>query len=226
MDKSRFVIMHNTISLDGSFTGFDVNMSLHYEIAGSYKTEATVIGSDTIVTGIEMYGGVPEEKEQDLVKPSRNRDLPYWIVVDTQGKTKGMLHACRSFEFCRDIIVLISEKTDMDFVRYLEARNYDFLVCGKDHVDFHTAFERLDSNYGLRRFLIDSGPTLNGVLITEGLVDEISLVISPVLVGENSTQRFLNQLNRENHPLPLKLLQCERLKEDLILLKYQVMKPV
>ncbi|XUW99832.1 MAG: RibD family protein [Dehalogenimonas sp.] len=222
----RFIVMHNTVSLDGSFTGFDVNMGLHYEIASRYKTEATLIGSETIVTGIEMYGGVPEEKEPDFVKPSRSQDLPYWIVVDTHGKTKGMLHACRSFEFCRDIIVLISEKTGEDFIRYLEERNYDYLVCGEDRVDFETAFKLLETRYSIRKFLIDSGPTLNAILLAENMIDEISLIISPFVVGEKLAQRFLNQLNPKNHPLPVKLMQCEQLNDGLLLLKYQVVKSI
>ncbi|PPD57449.1 RibD family protein [Dehalogenimonas etheniformans] len=223
MKTPDLVIMHNTVTLDGAFTGFDVNMGLHYEIAGKYKTQATLIGSDTIASGIETYGGVPEEKELDFVKPSRNQDLPYWIVVDTHGKTKGMLHACRSFEFCRDIIVLVSEKTGEDFIRYLEARDYDYLVCGKDHVDFKTAFEMLASKYTLRSFLVDSGPTLNSVLIAQGWLDEISLIISPALVA-GSSQRFLNQLNKTNQTIPLKLLQCEQIGDGLVLLRYQVLK--
>ena len=39
------LIMHNSISLDGSFTDFEVNMGLHYQIASTYKADASLIGS-------------------------------------------------------------------------------------------------------------------------------------------------------------------------------------
>ena len=45
------VIMHNSISLDGSFTDFKVNMGLHYQIAGRYRADATLIGANTIFSG-------------------------------------------------------------------------------------------------------------------------------------------------------------------------------
>ena len=97
------VIMHNSISLDGSFTDFQVNMGLHYEIANRYKADANIIGSNTIVMGIEIYGGeIPSENEVDFKKPDRDKALPYWIIADTKGITKGMLHTCRSFEFCKE----------------------------------------------------------------------------------------------------------------------------
>jgi len=114
------VIMHNSVSLDGSFTDFEVNMELHYQIANRYKADANLIGSNTIVTGIEVYGGeIPPESDADFKKPDRGVSLPYWVITDTNGITKGMLHTCRSFEFCKDVIVLVSQKTSGDYINYL-----------------------------------------------------------------------------------------------------------
>ena len=62
------VILHNSISLDGSFLNFDVNMGLHYRIAGSYKADVHLIGSKTAKTGIEMYGGAPAEEKKDFIE--------------------------------------------------------------------------------------------------------------------------------------------------------------
>ena len=104
-------IMHNSVSLDGSFINFDVDMGLHYQLASRFEADAHLIGSDTIRAGIELYGGnVPSENESDFVKPQRGKGLPYWVIVDSKGKTKGLLHTCRRFEFCKDVIVLISRK--------------------------------------------------------------------------------------------------------------------
>ena len=50
------IIIHNSISIDGSLTNFDVNMGLHYQIAGNYKPDSHLICSNTAKTGIESYG--------------------------------------------------------------------------------------------------------------------------------------------------------------------------
>jgi 2,5-diamino-6-(ribosylamino)-4(3H)-pyrimidinone 5'-phosphate reductase len=39
------IIIHNSVSLDGSLTGFMPDMGVHYSIAGSYKHDARLIGS-------------------------------------------------------------------------------------------------------------------------------------------------------------------------------------
>jgi 2,5-diamino-6-(ribosylamino)-4(3H)-pyrimidinone 5'-phosphate reductase len=219
--KQSKIIMHNSISLDGSFTDFEVNMELHYQIAGRFKADANLIGSNTIKIGIEIYGGVPPENETDFQKPDRDTSLPYWIIVDTKGITKGLLHACRSFKFCKDVIILISKQTGQDYINYLKARNYDFLVCGEKHVDFEQAINVLIRRYAIKTTLIDAGPTLNGVLLSKGLIDEISLLIHPVLVG-NKQGKLLTYLNVQNKNINLKLLSHEVLNGNLVLLRYQV----
>ena len=218
------VIMHNSISLDGSFTDFEVNMGLHYQIASRYQADANLIGSNTIKTGIEIYGGeIPPEKETDFSKPNRSEALPYWIIADTKGITQGLLHTCRSFEFCKDVIVLISQQTSEDYVNYLRERNYDYLVCGNDYIDYGKAFGALSTKYGIKTILIDSGPTLNRVLLSNDLIDEISLLVSPILVGSKS-DKLLTHLNNGSTNINLKLLSCGDVENEVVLLRYEVLK--
>ncbi len=71
------VIIHNSISIDGSLSSFEPNMELHYELAEKYKPDIHLIGSNTITAGIELYGGgVPLEESTDFEKPKRNKNLP------------------------------------------------------------------------------------------------------------------------------------------------------
>ncbi len=45
------IIIHNSVNIDGSLTGFMPDMGLHYKIAGEYKLDAHLIGSETIIKG-------------------------------------------------------------------------------------------------------------------------------------------------------------------------------
>lgn len=67
------IIIHNSISADGSLTGFIPDMENHYKIAGEYKPDAHLIGSETIIKGIYMFGeGIPDEKPSDFKPPQRD----------------------------------------------------------------------------------------------------------------------------------------------------------
>jgi 2,5-diamino-6-(ribosylamino)-4(3H)-pyrimidinone 5'-phosphate reductase len=192
------VIVHNSISLDGSLTNFEPNMELHYQIAGSYKPNAHLIGSNTIKTGVELYeDGVPTEEEKDFEKPQRDRSLPYWVIPDTSGKLKGLLHTCRRFEFCRDVILLLSETTPKEYIDHLRERNFTYHIVGKKHVDLERSLELLSSDYKVKRVLSDTGRILGNLLIAQGFVSKLSLLIHPVVVGKDSYNMFGN-INEKN----------------------------
>ena len=187
------VIVHNSISLDGSLTNFEPNMELHYQIAGSYKPDAHLIGSNTIRAGIELYkDGVPTEEEKDFRKPKRDKSLPYWVIPDTKGKLKGLLHTCRRFEFCRDVIVLVSETTSKEYLRHLTERDYAYHILGERHVDLEKALSLLSSEYKVKRVLTDTGRILGNLLIEQRFVSELSLLVHPVIVGKKSYNIFGN----------------------------------
>ena len=84
------VIIHNSVSLDGSVTDFQVNMELHYQISGEYKEDIHFIGANTIKTGIELFlEEIPPENESDFEKPEPNTDLFYWVVPDTTASEES-----------------------------------------------------------------------------------------------------------------------------------------
>jgi len=118
---------------------------------------------------------------------------------------------------------LISRKTNEDFIDYLKERSYDYLICGDKHVNFKTAYDTLTEKYKISTIMVDSGPALNGVLLDIGLIDEISLLVSPVLVGKKS-DKLLAQLNFGNHNVSLRLLEHEVLDKGLVSLRYQVLR--
>jgi 2,5-diamino-6-(ribosylamino)-4(3H)-pyrimidinone 5'-phosphate reductase len=213
------IIVHNSISIDGSLTHFVPNMGLHYQIAGNYKPDIHLIGSNTIKTGIETYGNeVPPEEKNDFKKQKRDKNLPFWVIVDTKGNLKGLLHTCRRFEFCKDVIILVSEKTPKTYLTHLKERNYDYHIVGKDHVNLKKALELLSKKYQAKTVLTDAGRILGNLLMNQGFVSEISLLIHPVIVGNNSYNMF-SDINKN---LKLKLIKKEILEKEYVWLVYKV----
>jgi len=215
------IIIHNSISIDGSLTNFEPNMGLHYQIAANYKPDAHLIGSNTIKKGIEIYGeSIPQEEEKDFQKQERDKSLPYWVIIDTRGDLKGLLHTCRRFEFCKDVIILLSEKTPKNYLTHLKQRNYDYHIVGKDHVDLTKAFEILSKKYQIKTILTDTGRILSNILLNQGFVSEISLLIHPLILGNKSYNIF----NDVEKTLKLKLLKKEILEKQYIWVVYKVEK--
>jgi len=215
------IIIHNSISIDGSLTNFKPNMNLHYQIAGKYKPDAHLIGSNTIKKGIELFGeDIPQEEEKDFKKLKRDKNQPYWIIIDSRGKLKGLLHMFRRFEFCKDVIVMVSEKTPKSYLKHLKERNYDYHIVGNNYVNLKKALELLSKKYQVKTILTDTGRILGNLLLNHGFVSKISLLVHPIIVGTKSYNIF----NNIDKKIRLKLIEEQTLNEQYIWLVYTIEK--
>jgi 2,5-diamino-6-(ribosylamino)-4(3H)-pyrimidinone 5'-phosphate reductase len=215
------IILHNSISIDGSLTNFELNMGLHYQIAAQFQPDVHLIGSNTIKKGIEIYGdGIPQEELKDFNKQQRSKDLPYWVIIDSRGQLNGLLHICRRFEFCKDVLVLISQKTSSTYINYLRERNYDYFIVGKEKVNLKEAFDLLSNKFQVKTILTDTGSILGNILLNNDYVSKISLLIHPIIVGINSYHIF----NDVNKILRLTLVKEETFENEFIWILYKIEK--
>jgi len=183
------VIVHNSVSIDGSLINFEVNLPLHYKIAGGFKADMHLVGSNTVKIGLDLFSKeIPQETQDDFKKPNKKGIL--WAIPDTTGKMKGLLHVLRRSEYCKDVIVLISEKTSKEYIEYLKKRNYDYYVVGENKCNLRQGLELLNEKYNTKTILTDTGSILSNLLIKQGLVSEISLLIHPVVVGKKAYNMF------------------------------------
>lgn len=215
--------MHNSVSLDGSFINFEYPpdlMGIHYQIAAGFGKSIRLFGSNTAKVSIDLFGGFTPETKEDFNKPQKKDDPSNWVVVDSKASLKNKLHYFRRSEYCRDIIVLVSEETDKDYIKYLQSRNYDHYVVGKKRVDLAKAIELIAKKYDCNIILVDSGRELTNALINQNLISEISLLIIPVIVGGKAENLFTNVLNPKN----LTLVKEEKYPGGYIHVSYKVVK--
>ena len=182
--------------------------------------QLTIIGSNTVKVGVELYEeGVPAEERKDFEKPERAQSLPLWVILDTAGALKGLLHTCRRFEYCRDVVVLVSEETPEDYLAHLRERNYAYHVVGKRYVDLKLALELLSEKYKAKTVLADTGRILSNLLLEQGLVSELSLLVHPVIVGKEKAYTMFGNISKG---ISLKLLKQEALGKGYVWLVYKV----
>ncbi|MBP2134168.1 2,5-diamino-6-(ribosylamino)-4(3H)-pyrimidinone 5'-phosphate reductase [Methanomicrobium sp. W14] len=214
------VIVHNSVTLDNAFTADafakkGIDIGLHYEVLLSFEPDALIIGSGSSVKGAEMCGDdFPREEESDFIKPQTDPSdkRPCGIFVDSRGLLLGKLHFYRRLSHIKNVVVLISETTPKNYVSYLEGRGYDYIVSGSDRISLYSALKEAERRYGFRRVVSDSGGTLNGVILNEGLADVLSLLVYPVVAGRGSRKLFENV----NVPFSMELVRSGLKKDGII----------
>lgn len=179
------VILHTAASLDGRITNFPADLDLYYTLAAQWNPDAILFGSGTVLAAVRDNPAleVPPEHEEMFTPPAGQPDpRPLLVIADSRGQVRCW-DAIRRWPYMRDVIALCSEKTPAEYLAYLRERKITSIVSGSDHIDMRAALEALNRDYGVRVVRVDSGGTLNSVLLHNGLVDEVSVLVHPVIAG-------------------------------------------
>jgi len=214
------VIIHNAVSLDSSLRLRSPDLPTYYGLASVWKEDATLAGSETILAGKRE---APPEKPRDqkpwTVDPNDRRAL--LVVPDSRGRIR-FWHYLRKTGYWRDVLVLCSRSTPVSYLEYLQKRRIACIIAGERKVDLRAALKTLRSDFGVRTVRVDSGGILNGLLLRQGLVSEVSLLIHPELVGGERPKTFFSGPPMPEGRSRLRLYKVQKVKGGLVWLRYRV----
>lgn len=220
------VIIHNGVSVDGRMDWFDVDLGLYYGLAGQLGAEAILSGSQTMLAGLDaavedMAATGPSQSPQEDIKDERG----VMVVVDSQGQLRK-LHHFKVTPYWRETIVLCSMATPAEYLDYLGQHGFDIIQVGEQKVDLRAALIKLKGDYGISTIRVDSGGILNGVLLREGLIDEVSLLITPTLVGGTTPRSFFvaPDLASARNVISLRLIHVEEIGDGNVWQRYEVIR--
>ncbi len=93
----------------------------------------------------------------------------------------------------------------------------DVIIAGDHDVDFGVALNELGAR-GARSVLAEGGPTLNGVLVRAGVLDELCLTLAPLLASGDAKRILAGSTLDELGKLHLRSI-CE--EGDYLFLRYR-----
>ncbi|MSR86257.1 deaminase [Candidatus Woesearchaeota archaeon] len=105
------------------------------------------------------------------------------------------------------------------------------IIFYKTKIDFANLFKVLKSKYKIKNITLQSGATLNSILLREKLIDRVSLVMCPALVGGEKTPSLIGgeplQSEKSLQKIGvLKLVKVNVLKDSYLHLVYDVVNKV
>jgi 2,5-diamino-6-(ribosylamino)-4(3H)-pyrimidinone 5'-phosphate reductase len=83
-------------------------------------------------------------------------------------------------------IVVVSEAASKENVKAIKEKGAEVIVSGNGHVDIDMMMERLTER-GIKRLMVEGGPTLIWQLISRKMIDHIVLIQIPYIIGGDST---------------------------------------
>lgn len=220
------VVIHNATSVDGRIDGIEVDLGTFYGLAGHWDVDAHLAGSDTLIEGMAGADDAtepPSDAAEPPVDDAGGDRPPLLVVPDSRGRVSDW-SAVRDLPFWGDVVVLCSRATDASYLDALDAAGVDTVVAGEDHVDYREALGVLSADYDVETVLVDSGGTLSGHLFAAGLVDEVSVLVHPQVVGGEAARPFVRgpEPAEAGSLATCSLEAVEQLKGDLVWLRYAV----
>jgi 2,5-diamino-6-(ribosylamino)-4(3H)-pyrimidinone 5'-phosphate reductase len=172
---------------------------------------------------LQGFTGNAKELYEDYLPENVISETRGWaIIVDGQGRCR---HGYKGTENPGGhSIHIVSSSVPSDYLAFLQTEQIPYLIGGHEHADLTEALSKLHSKLGLRAIKVIGGGTLNGVMVSNQLVDEIHLIVTPALFGGERTPTLVDCEALTFGPtMPvLELLSSEADPNGLVWLHYKV----
>jgi 2,5-diamino-6-(ribosylamino)-4(3H)-pyrimidinone 5'-phosphate reductase len=215
------VFSHTLISVDGRIEGFPPALGRYYDLAARIPHRAVLAGSATMVAAATAAGIDLGEASSDPVREHgrmADPDRPLLVVIDSQGRLTRF-DWLRESGYFTDVLVVGSMRTPQAHRARLREADVEFEVFGDERVDLEAALGSLRGDRAVDTVRVDAGPGLNGALLAAGLLDEISVLLAPYLVGDGRS--FLEGLT-DHRANRLELTSAEPQPDGHLWLRYTV----
>lgn len=153
-------------------------------------------------------------------------DVVTFVIIDN----KPHLNENGIDYLCHWVGKVLLVTTNKNHIAYSLKDKYDNLeILYYETLDLTQLLEDLYSKYNAENLTIQSGGTLNGMFVRNKLIDFVNIVIAPIIVGGKDVATLVDgeSITNEselNKLMPLKLLECKKLEDSYIQLKYEVLK--
>jgi 2,5-diamino-6-(ribosylamino)-4(3H)-pyrimidinone 5'-phosphate reductase len=171
------VVGHVAVTLDGATTGFAVDIGTFYRLAASWSEDLTLTGADTILAQEQALTATPG--------PGPAVDGSLLAVVDGRARV-SCWDTLRNAGYWRDVVAVRTADT----MSRGPDGGVEQILAGSGRVDLAGALSQLQLRYGVRTVRVDSGGGLLGALMDADLIDELSLLIHPLVLVEGAPTRW------------------------------------
>ena len=193
-----FVVCHVMGAIDGRISGsfFSAGAGAGYgpyrEIWAEYDCDAILNGA---VTCGEIYadGFVIALPKAAAVTPREDcitdAGLGHFVIaVDPEGTLNWRGNtAQRPGQPKAAIVHILTENVSDDYLAFLREKGISYLFAGKEHLDLGLMLCKLKEKLGIGSILMTGGGVMDWSFLSEGYLDELSLVIAPAAGGDLNT---------------------------------------
>ena len=210
-----YIICHMTTSIDGKVTGEFLNhpkcgvaSEFYYQINRDYQADAYACGR-VIMESSFTGGWHPDLSEFEPAYSPMDYLVDevtgfYAVAFDPHGrlgwKSNRIIDVDKDPGYDKaQIIEVLTHDIDLRYLTYLQSMGIPYIFAGDTEIDIEEALFKLKSYFGIKTLLLEGGSILNGAFQRAGVIDELSLVVAPVVAAAMDKPLFMNSVVEEYH---------------------------
>jgi 2,5-diamino-6-(ribosylamino)-4(3H)-pyrimidinone 5'-phosphate reductase len=236
------IICHMLSSLDGKITFgkinnvnisdsiFDEQMDLYNITQEKLKARAILCGritmndfAESVGTPLGEFANSQDVDHSDYVV-TNDKD-GYFFVVDTKGllrwKENFINLGSEHLSIHKwNLVIIVTKNTPREYLAYLKEKKIAYIFGGASEINFEETFQKIKEIFKLDTILLEGGGGINGSILEEDLVDELSLLYVPVIVNNEPSPALFYSTPDKFRIWNYKLKSVENLKDDILWLRY------
>lgn len=128
----------------------------------------------------------------------------------------------------REKIILVKKqdctRTREEEIAHLRQAGVSYVFAGKDSLDLPLAMRKLKEQFGIENMRLSGGGIVDWAFLQAGLIDEISLVVPPVIDGRTGLASAFDDspFAVRHSPVPMRLVDVNRLDGNGLRLRYSI----
>lgn len=199
-------------SIDGKVTGdflyrpeCENATDIYYEINRNYKSNGFICGRVTM-EGSFTNNWYPDLSKYNPVKHDLDLKMDfildgdfmsgfYAVAFDPKGKlgwkNNRIIDEDPGYGNAQ-IIEVLTEQVDPRYLGYLEEMEIPYIFAGENEIDVELALFKLKNIIGAEILLLEGGSIVNGYFERADAIDELSLVVAPIVGAADDKTLFAN----------------------------------
>ena len=126
----------------------------------------------------------------------------YAVSIDPHGKVAWKSNRALDSH----VVEVVTEAVSDDYLAYLQSIGVSYVFGGETDIDIARVVAILADELGTERLIVEGGPHVSGSFVNAGLVDEISVLVLPLIDG------------RGEHPASFEVAKNEWIKPTYLTL--------
>ncbi|MFM0550423.1 dihydrofolate reductase family protein [Paraburkholderia sediminicola] len=219
-----YIVAHMMSSLDGrSLTDgwhLDYASDLYEDTAATFEADGWICGRVTmqeIAHGTDYPKGLAKGTVPRTDHFVERKADQYAISIDPQGRVAWKSNTALKSH----VIEVLTEQVADNYLAYLQSIGVSYVFGGKTEIDLGKVVQTLARELGVKKLIVEGGSQVSGAFVNAGLVDEVSVLILPLVDGRSEhPSSFEVAMEKWQAPAYLKLTLVEQKEHGAVWLRY------